>query len=90
MTGDALDFTLETLGLADPGLRDRLMQLYLRLDPFPEVPAVLRELRSVGFGRAILSNGTPAMLAAAIDNADRTFVRFLGRRMLLPDDWPVR
>ena len=45
------------------------MQLYLRLDPFPEVPAVLRELRSAGFARAILSNGTPAMLAAAIDNA---------------------
>ena len=69
VTGDALDFTLETLGLADPGLRDRLMQLYLRLDPFPEVPAVLRELRSAGFARAILSNGTPAMLTAAIDNA---------------------
>ena len=69
VTGDALDFTLETLGLADPGLRDRLMQLYLKLDPFPEVPAVLRELRSAGFARAILSNGTPAMLTAAIDNA---------------------
>src|ERR1700757_2361568 len=49
VTGDALDFTLETLGRGDPGLRDRLMQLYLRLDPFPEVPAVLRELRSAGF-----------------------------------------
>jgi 2-haloacid dehalogenase len=69
VTGDALDFTLETLGLADPGLRDRLMQLYLRLDPFPEVPVVLRELRSAGFATAILSNGTPAMLAAAIDDA---------------------
>jgi 2-haloacid dehalogenase len=69
VTGDALDFTLETLGLADPGLRDRLMQLYLRLDPFAEVPAVLRDLRSAGFATAILSNGTPAMLAAAIDNA---------------------
>jgi 2-haloacid dehalogenase len=69
VTGDALDFTLETLGRADPGLRDRLMQLYLRLDPFPEVPAALRELRSAGFATAILSNGTPAMLAAAIDNA---------------------
>src|SRR6516225_4050794 len=69
VTGDALDFALETLGLADPGLRDRLIKLYLRLDPFPEVPAVLRELRSAGLVRAILSNGTPAMLAAVIDNA---------------------
>jgi 2-haloacid dehalogenase len=69
VTGDALDFALETLGLADPRLRDRLMQLYLRLDPFPEVPAVLGELRSAGFATAILSNGTPQMLTAAIDNA---------------------
>ena len=30
VTGDALDFALETLGLAEPGLRERLMQLYLR------------------------------------------------------------
>ncbi len=69
VTGDALDFALETLGLADPGLHDRLMQLYLALDPFPEVPAVLRQLRGAGFATAILSNGTPTMLAAAIDNA---------------------
>jgi 2-haloacid dehalogenase len=69
VTGDALDFTLDTLELADPGLRDRLMQLYLRLDPFPEVPAVLHDLRSAGLATAILSNGTPRMLTAAIDNA---------------------
>ena len=36
VTGDALDFALETLGLARPALRERLMQLYLTLDPFPE------------------------------------------------------
>jgi 2-haloacid dehalogenase len=69
VTGDALDFALETLGLGEPGLRDRLMQLYLALDPFPEVPEVLRQLRSAGFSTAILSNGTPGMLAAAVHNA---------------------
>jgi 2-haloacid dehalogenase len=68
VTGEALDFALETLGQAEPGLRERLMQLYLTLDPFPEVPAVLRQLRSAGFMTAILSNGTPGMLAAAVDN----------------------
>ena len=41
VTGDALDFTLETLGLDRPGLRDRLMTLYLTLETFPEVPDVL-------------------------------------------------
>jgi len=49
VTGDALDFALETMGLVEPGLRDRLMQLYLALDPFPEVPEVLEQLRSAGF-----------------------------------------
>lgn len=69
VTGDALDFALETLGILGPELRDRLMQLYLTLDPFPEVPAVLRQLRMAGFSTAILSNGSPRMLAAAVDNA---------------------
>jgi 2-haloacid dehalogenase len=68
VTGDALDFALETMGLVEPGLRDRLMQLYLALDPFPEVPEVLQQLRATGFATAILSNGSPQMLAAAIEN----------------------
>ena len=69
VTGDALDFALETLGLTEPGLRERLMQLYLALDPFPEVPEMLRQLRAAGLPTAILSNGSPEMLSAAVENA---------------------
>ena len=69
VTGDALDFTLDTLGLAEPALRERLMRLYLELDAFPEVPAVLRRVKEAGLATAILSNGTPAMLRAAIGHA---------------------
>ena len=69
VTGDALDFSLETLNLDAPGLRDRLMALYLTLDPFPEVRDVLGRLRAVGLRTAILSNGSPAMLDAAVKNA---------------------
>ncbi len=69
VTGDALDFALESLGLADPSLRERLMQLYLTLDAYPDVPEVLRPLRGAGLATAILSNGSPAMLAAAIAHA---------------------
>jgi 2-haloacid dehalogenase len=66
VTGEALDFALETLGLAgDAALRARLMELYLRLDAFPEVPAVLRTLRARGLATATLSNGSPDMLGAA-------------------------
>src|SRR5215468_5557074 len=69
VTGDALDFTLETLGLAQPALRERLMALYLALEPFPEVPGVLAALRRAGLKTAILSNGTPTMLDAAVGRA---------------------
>jgi 2-haloacid dehalogenase len=70
VTGDALDYTLETLGINRPGLRSRLMDLYLTLDPFPEVPGVLRELKTNGIRTAILSNGTPKMLDALVNAAN--------------------
>ena len=69
VTGDALDFALETLGVTKPGLRDRLMSLYLTLDPFPEVSSVLARLKAAGLQTAILSNGSPAMLDAAVKAA---------------------
>jgi 2-haloacid dehalogenase len=69
VTGDALDQTLETMGIDDSGLRERLMALYLTLDPFAEVRSTLEGLRHAGKATAILSNGTPTMLAAVIDNA---------------------
>ena len=69
VTGDALDFAMATLGLTDSALRTRLMGLYLKLDAFPEVPETLRLLRNAGIKTAILSNGTPMMLQAAVENA---------------------
>ncbi len=71
VTSDALDFAMETLGIADAdgALRRRLMDCYLTLDTFPDAPAVLREIKAAGFATAILSNGAPPMLQAAIDHA---------------------
>jgi 2-haloacid dehalogenase len=69
VTGDALDFALDSLGLHRAGLRDRLMSLYLELDAFPEVPALLRQLKGADQRLAILSNGTPQMLDAVVTNA---------------------
>ncbi len=66
VTGDALDFALETLGIDEPGLRERLMTIYLTLDAFTEVPEVLRRIKAAGLPTAILSNGSPAMLDAAV------------------------
>jgi 2-haloacid dehalogenase len=66
VTGDALDFALETLGIEKPGLRDRLMTLYLTLETFPEVAATLQRLKRAGLQTAILSNGSPKMLDAVV------------------------
>ena len=69
VTADALDFALESLDLETPSLRERLMDLYLGLEPFAEVPGVLATLREAGFKTAILSNGSPPMLKALVERA---------------------
>ncbi len=69
VTGDALDYGLETLGIADPALRQRLMDLYLQLDAYLEVPSTLKRLTGAGLKCGILSNGAPKMLASAVGNA---------------------
>jgi 2-haloacid dehalogenase len=74
VTGEALDHCLATHGIGDAGVRDKLMNAYLTLDPFPEVPAMLDRLKRAGKRLAILSNGNPEMLdpmVAASGLADR-------------------
>jgi 2-haloacid dehalogenase len=69
VTGDALDFALETLGIDDAALRGRLMSLYERLGAYPEARPALEALRRGGLRLAVLSNGSPRMLAAASEAA---------------------
>jgi 2-haloacid dehalogenase len=66
VTGDALDFAMQSLNINDAALREKLINLYRTLDTFPEAPATLRRLRAAGLKTAILSNGTPDMLLAAV------------------------
>src|SRR5512133_1427141 len=69
VTGDALDFALERMGLQDAALRARLMSLYERLGAYPEARPALEALKRAGHRLAILSNGAPRMLAAAAEAA---------------------
>src|SRR4029453_11550423 len=62
VTGEALDHCLAAHGIADAGVREKLMRAYLALDPFAEVPAMLDRLKRAGVRLAILSNGNPEML----------------------------
>ncbi|AMY68129.1 haloacid dehalogenase type II [Frigidibacter mobilis] len=68
VTAEALDWALEAAGLSGD-LHPRLMALYDRLDAYPEVPGMLAALKARGLATAILSNGTPAMLAGAVGHA---------------------
>ncbi len=69
VTQDGLDWAMEANGLHDAELRERLLALYWELSAYPEVPAMLAALKSAGFNTAILSNGSPEMLAGAVQSA---------------------
>ncbi len=69
VTGEALDFAMETFGFSDAGLRTRLMDCYRRLDAYPDAAGVLKRLKAAGIPTAILSNGSPDMLADAVGSA---------------------
>jgi 2-haloacid dehalogenase len=68
LTAEALEYALSATG-ARRGAREGLRHAYLELEPFPETLAVLKALRDSGLRLAVLSNGTAAMLATALDSA---------------------
>jgi len=72
VTGEALDFALDQNGVDDGALRDDLIHAYLALDCYAEVPEVLKTLKDAGMQTAILSNGSPRMLEAAVESAGLT------------------
>ncbi|MCM2402888.1 haloacid dehalogenase type II [Rhizobium sp. S153] len=69
LTEEALDYTFARMPEVDRSLRADLLSAYWKLDCYPEVPAVLKSLKAQGAKVAILSNGSPDMLAAAVKNA---------------------
>lgn len=69
VTSEALDYALERHGVKEPGLKDELMALYLKLEAYPEALAALEAVKAKGKLTAILSNGSPSMLEAAVKHA---------------------
>lgn len=66
LTEDALDYAFDKVPSADRSSRERLLDAYRRLDTYPEVVRVLRALKDRGMRLAVLSNGSPEMLASAV------------------------
>ena len=69
ITCDALDVTLEEFDINDDALRQTLLDLYLHLSAYDEVPDVLAQLKSEGHQLAVLSNGDQEMLNTALQSA---------------------
>jgi 2-haloacid dehalogenase len=69
VTSESLDFALAASDVKDPALHGKLMDLYLELDAYEEVSSTLAALKRGGMVTAILSNGSPRMLQAAVQSA---------------------
>ena len=70
ITSNALDYAMETLGIENNELREQLLNLYLKLEAYPEVKVLLTKLKQRGLKTGILSNGSMKMLNSAVDNAN--------------------
>jgi len=69
LTERALDHALAAHGIQEAALRGDLLSAYRALDAFPDAVAVLERLRASGIPAAILSNGEPETLGAAVKAA---------------------
>ena len=66
VTSHALDYAFDTFKVDNDQLKSELLNAYLQLDCYPEVPEILTRLRQHSMRLAILSNGSPHMLASAV------------------------
>ena len=69
LTEEALDSALARVAPEHARLKPALLEAYRHLDVYPEARSVLSRLKAAGARTAILSNGTPDMLASAIESA---------------------
>src|ERR1700722_17642279 len=67
LTERALDYAFARVPSVDRALRPKLLEAYLRLDPYPDARGALSVLKASGIATAILSNGSPRMLDAAVE-----------------------
>lgn len=69
-TADALRFAAASLNFQlTAAQHEHLMNAYLTLQPWPDVPAALGTLREAGVRLGFLSNFTPAMLQASLQQS---------------------
>jgi len=69
ITENALEYAMEVMNIENKILKNKLLDLYLKLEAYPEVENILTKLKERGFQTGILSNGSDKMLESAVKNA---------------------
>jgi 2-haloacid dehalogenase len=69
LTEHSLDYALSRVPTVDRALKPRLLAAYRTLGAFADAAETLQQLKSADRRTAILSNGTPEMLDAAVEAA---------------------
>ena len=69
ITENALEYAMEVMNIENKILKNKLLDLYLKLEAYPEVENILKKLKERGFKTGILSNGSDKMLESAVKNA---------------------
>jgi len=67
LTERALDYAFSRLPSVDRALRPKLLEAYLKLEPYADARAAVAALKARGLHTAILSNGSPLMLGTAVE-----------------------
>lgn len=68
VTEDSLEYAMESHGI-DKNFKNELLNLYKKLNPYPELKDCLKSLKSKKLKICILSNGSPGLLKQLISNA---------------------
>ena len=61
---------MEVLNIQNKKLRAQLLELYFKLEAYPEVKKILEKLKNKKYKTGILSNGSKKMLDSAVKNAN--------------------
>ena len=69
VTAEALAYAMESVGIADEALAKKLLAAYRELPAYDDAKVTLGKLRARGLKLAILSNGSPEMLAPMVQAA---------------------
>ncbi len=65
----ALDFACDVYGVNDEKIKKKILEAHSKLDCYPDVKETLKSIKENGLKTAVLSNGSPKALSAALKYA---------------------